>query len=179
MKSLSCVRLLATPWTAAHQAPPSMGFSRQEYWRGLPLPSPKLHIFLISDVVLSHCRISTLFFYDFNFLVKFSIFLIHLFSISEHTNHDACMLSSSVMSSSVTLWTVASQAPLCIGIPQARILVCHDTLRDLPRVRIFLTQGSTSHFLCFLLWQAGCLPLEPPGKPFLNSWLLAPRPSWS
>ena len=37
MKSLSRVWLLATPWTAAHQAPPSMGFSRQEYWSGLPL----------------------------------------------------------------------------------------------------------------------------------------------
>ena len=41
MKSLSCVRLLATPWTAAYQAPPSMGFSRQEYWSALPLPSPQ------------------------------------------------------------------------------------------------------------------------------------------
>ena len=40
MKSLSHVRLLATPWTVAHQAPPSMGFSRQEYWSGVPLPSP-------------------------------------------------------------------------------------------------------------------------------------------
>ena len=39
-KSLSRVRLLATPWTAAHQAPPSMGFSRQECWSGVPLPSP-------------------------------------------------------------------------------------------------------------------------------------------
>ena len=39
-KSLSHVRLLATPWTAVHQAPPSMGFSRQEYWSGLPFPSP-------------------------------------------------------------------------------------------------------------------------------------------
>ena len=39
-KSLSRVRLLATPWTAAYQAPPSMGFSRQEYWSGVPLPSP-------------------------------------------------------------------------------------------------------------------------------------------
>ena len=39
VKSLSRVQLLATPWTAAHQAPPSMGFSRQEYWSGLPLPS--------------------------------------------------------------------------------------------------------------------------------------------
>ena len=40
VKSLSRARLLATPWTAAYQAPPSMGFSRQEYWSGLPLPSP-------------------------------------------------------------------------------------------------------------------------------------------
>ena len=40
MKSLSRVRLFATPWTAAYQAPPSMAFSRQEYWSGVPLPSP-------------------------------------------------------------------------------------------------------------------------------------------
>ena len=40
MKSLSCVRLFATPWTVAYQGPPSMGFSRQEYWSGLPFPSP-------------------------------------------------------------------------------------------------------------------------------------------
>ena len=40
VKSLSRVRLLATPWTVAYQAPPSMGFSRQEYWNGVPLPSP-------------------------------------------------------------------------------------------------------------------------------------------
>ena len=39
VKSLSHVRLLATPWTAAYQAPPSMGFPRQEYWSGVPLPS--------------------------------------------------------------------------------------------------------------------------------------------
>ena len=38
VKSLSCVRLLATPWTAAYQAPPAMGFPRQEYWSVLPLP---------------------------------------------------------------------------------------------------------------------------------------------
>ena len=40
VKSLSRVRLFATPWTVAHQAPPSMGYSRQEYWSGLPIPSP-------------------------------------------------------------------------------------------------------------------------------------------
>ena len=38
VKSLSRVQLFATPWTAAYQAPPSMGFSRQEYWSGVPLP---------------------------------------------------------------------------------------------------------------------------------------------
>ena len=40
VKSLSHVRLLATPWTVAYQAPPSMGFYRQEFWSGVPLPSP-------------------------------------------------------------------------------------------------------------------------------------------
>ena len=40
VNSLSRIRILATPWTAAHQAPPSMGFSRQEHWSGVPLPSP-------------------------------------------------------------------------------------------------------------------------------------------
>ena len=40
VKLLSRVQLIATPWTVAYQAPPSMGFSRQEYWSGLPLPSP-------------------------------------------------------------------------------------------------------------------------------------------
>ena len=44
VKSLSRVRLLATPWTAAYQAPPSMGFSRQEYWSWVPLPSPSLYL---------------------------------------------------------------------------------------------------------------------------------------
>ena len=41
VKSLSRVRLFTTPWTAAYQAPPSMGFSRQEYWSGVPSPSPR------------------------------------------------------------------------------------------------------------------------------------------
>ena len=55
VKSLSRVRLLATPWTAAYQAPPSMGFSRQEYWSGEPLPSPRcklLHMKWINNKVL-------------------------------------------------------------------------------------------------------------------------------
>ena len=43
VKSLGRVRLLATPWTAAYQPPPPMGFSRQEYWSGVPSPSPKVY----------------------------------------------------------------------------------------------------------------------------------------
>ena len=46
VKSLSHVRPSATPWTVAHQAPPSMGFSRQEYWSGMPLSSPKGYTWL-------------------------------------------------------------------------------------------------------------------------------------
>ena len=85
VKSLSRVQLFVTPWTIAHQAPPSMGFSRQEYWRGILLQG------------------------------------------------------------------------------------------------IFPTQRSNLHLLRLLLWQAGSLPLEPPGKPKMKSevkslscvWLLA------
>ena len=57
VKSLSRVQLFATPWTAAHQAPLSMGFSRQEYWSGVPLPSPfhlfTFHLFMSFNLVES------------------------------------------------------------------------------------------------------------------------------
>ena len=46
VKSLGHVRLLVTPWTAAYQAPLPMGFSRQEYWSGVPLPSPSPQVSL-------------------------------------------------------------------------------------------------------------------------------------
>ena len=51
VKSLSRVQLLATPWTAAYQAPPSMGFSRQEYWSGVPLPSPLFHTTIYLSII--------------------------------------------------------------------------------------------------------------------------------
>ena len=57
VKSLSRVQLFATPWTAAHQAPPSMGLSRQEYWSGVPLPSPREWIkkmYTCSGILFSH-----------------------------------------------------------------------------------------------------------------------------
>ena len=56
VKSLSRVWLFTTPWTAAHQAPPSMGFSRQEYWSGVPLPSPILsHCLLVKHCLVCIC----------------------------------------------------------------------------------------------------------------------------
>ena len=56
VKLLSHVRLFATPWTAAHQAPPSMGFSRQEYWSRVPLPSPNFesYWFALEKEVAAH-----------------------------------------------------------------------------------------------------------------------------
>ena len=56
VKSLSRVRLFAAPWTVAYQAPPSMGFSRQEYWSGLPFPSPGIFPTQGSNPGLPRCR---------------------------------------------------------------------------------------------------------------------------
>ena len=50
VKSLSSVRFLVTSWTAAYQAPLSIGFSRQEYWSGLPLPSPLARIAVVKKI---------------------------------------------------------------------------------------------------------------------------------
>ena len=65
VKSLSRVWLFATPWTAAHQAPLSMGFSRQEYWNGLPLPSPsdslKWYQFILNIYIYDRCLLVTVY----------------------------------------------------------------------------------------------------------------------
>ena len=59
VNSLSHVRLLVTPWTAAYQAPPSMRFSRQEYWSGLPLPSPnsQARVWQIGNTLFFGCMV--------------------------------------------------------------------------------------------------------------------------
>ena len=63
VKSLNRIQLLATPWTAAYQAPPPMGFPRQEYWSGVPLPSPPyLWLTLFSPItVLQLCCFGSIF----------------------------------------------------------------------------------------------------------------------
>ena len=55
VKPLSRIRPLATPWTATYQAPPSMGFSRQEYWSGVPLSSPSFLLFHLNPLSCSLC----------------------------------------------------------------------------------------------------------------------------
>ena len=68
VNSLSRVRLFATPWTAAHQAPPSMGVSTQEHWSGLPWPSPTL---ILDNYFLSWLRNNF-----FIFALIFSLFVL-------------------------------------------------------------------------------------------------------
>ena len=70
-KSLSRVWLFVTPWTSAHQAPLSMGFSKQEYWSGVPLPSPKdWHVLVkLRSILVSHLYVQ---FYKTFFQLKWS-----------------------------------------------------------------------------------------------------------
>ena len=56
VKSLTCVQPSATPWTATFQAPPSMEFSRQEYWSGVPLASPHLELDILKCEVQTALR---------------------------------------------------------------------------------------------------------------------------
>ena len=69
VKLLSRVWLLATPWTAAYQAPPSMGFSRQEYWSRVPLPSPQVMASCVKYPILLPLNLITIF-----ILLNFQIF---------------------------------------------------------------------------------------------------------
>ena len=72
VKSLSRVRLSATPWTAAYQAPLSMGFSRQEYWSGWPLPSPMGFLVLL---ISSHYGFLLAIWFGISFLCYFFLIL--------------------------------------------------------------------------------------------------------
>ena len=82
VKSFSRVQLLATPWTAAYQAPPSMGFSKQEYWSRVPLPSPPKHntepnsIYTFSFSVLVYMQ-------KHIYIIAITVsFYVHLFSLN-------------------------------------------------------------------------------------------------
>ena len=85
VKLLSCVWLFATPWTAAHQAPPSMGFSRQEYWSGVPLPSLK-NCSRLANTLLSIA--ANWFFFPLSSLIW--VLLVNIVSISTLTGKHSC-----------------------------------------------------------------------------------------
>ena len=142
VKSLSRVQLFATQWTVAYQAPPSMGFSRQEYWSELPCPPPgdllDLGIKLASSMSPA---VAGGFFTTSAKIVKVKSFSrVRLF---------------------VTPWTVAYQAPQSMEFSRQEYwngLPC-------PPPGDLLDLGIELHLLHFLQWQADSLPSEPPGKP--------------
>ena len=86
VKSLSRVWPSATPWTAAYQAPPSMGFSRQEYWSGLPLPSPGKHTTVLFSLDNCHILEGLIHFLDVTFLFLCQWFLL-LHSYTNYVNY--------------------------------------------------------------------------------------------
>ena len=73
VKSLSCVRLLATPWTAAYQASPSMGFSRQEYWSGVPLTYTLRNVIFSLRIDSYHCVMILFIFVNFSLFKIFCL----------------------------------------------------------------------------------------------------------
>ena len=96
VESLSRVQLFATPWTAAHQAPPSMGFSRQEYWSGVPLPRDQTHILCIARWILYHWtarEVPEFYIYIYNFFRFLSI--INYYKILNIVPCGPCYLSFS------------------------------------------------------------------------------------
>ena len=96
LSRFSCVQFCATPWTAAHQAPPSTGFSRKEYWSGLPCPSPKCSLGIS------------------NFLKRSLVFSILLFSsISLHCSSKKAFFSPlAILWNSAFSWVYLSLSPL-------------------------------------------------------------------
>ena len=127
VKSLNHVRLFVTPWTVAHQAPPSMKFSRQEYWSGVPLPSP----------------IVQLLWKQYEYSSKFK----HRITISSFQLLSCVRLLA-------TPWTVARQGSLSftnswsllrlisieLVMPSNRLILCHPLLllpSIFPSIRVF------------------------------------------
>ena len=80
VKSLSRVRLLATPWTAAHQAPLSMGFSRQEYWSGMPIMKSLLqaHLQWCSQITFTWWQVKIYIFYKMAFVPPLMLWIVFL-----------------------------------------------------------------------------------------------------
>ena len=145
----NCVQLLATLWTIAYQAPPSMGFSRQGYWSGVPLPSPmeehKMHkIIPERNTNFAHCS-----FCNSSMLLSYKMFLVEYFAVVQSLTHVWLF---------VTPWTAACQASLpftiswsCLKfmsiesvIPSNHVILCHPLFllpSIFPSIRIFSNES--------------------------------------
>ena len=133
LSHFSHVRLFATPWTVAHQAPLSLGFSRQEYWHGLPFPPPGnlLDPGIKPMSLTSSCPDRWVFH--------------HSGHLGRSAVHVKWKWSHSVVSGRLfaASWTVAHQAPLSMGSSRQEYWSgCHCLLQG-----IFPTQGSSPGFL--------------------------------
>ena len=103
VKLLSCVQLCATPWTATYQALPSMGFSRQEYWSGVALPSP---VYMLSFIALQSKIV------NFDISAKCD-------TVRPFTHFGFVVQLLSRVRLFATSWTVARQASLSFNISQS------------------------------------------------------------
>ena len=78
VKVLSRVRLITTPWTAAYQAPLSIGFSRQEYWSGVPLPSPETYLHLCRSISPLKFHLYPSFLFHLHSIIQIEAFFLSL-----------------------------------------------------------------------------------------------------
>ena len=150
VKSFSHIQLFVTPWSVACQTPPSIGFSRQEYWNGLPfpspgdLPNPGIELGsppLQADSLTSEPPGKS--------------------GKNPYSKHDLILNHFSGVQLLVTLWTVAHELLWPWNSSGNNTGVgCHALLQE-----IFPTQGLNPCFLSTLHWQMGPLPLVLPGKP--------------
>ena len=156
MKLLSRVWLCATPWTVAHQAPPSLGFSRREHWSGLPFPPPgdipDPGIEPASPTLQADALPSD---HQGSFICWPTVLLLRVCMLSRFSHVQLC----------ATLWTVACQVSLSLGFPGKNTGVgCHAHLQgifptqgldpDLPHCRQILYQLSHKGSPSILEWVA-------------------------
>ena len=165
VKSLSRVQLLATPWTAAHQAPPSMGFSRQEYWSGVPLPSPGLILVDPSSHQLCPLKKLTPHFWAQGLLFAF-FHLPHCTGSSLLCKFFSSRGEQGLLSSHGTRTSHCGSFSCCgaRALGQVGSVVVAHGLHCPRACGIFLDQGSNP---CPLHWQADSYPLEQQGSPLL------------
>ena len=157
VKSLSRVQLVATPWTAAHQAPPPMGFSRQEYWSTVPLPSPAFpfrHVLIICSLV---SNVTTLLTVAFKKIV-ISLQYTHTFMLMHAHMYTAAAAARSLQLCPTLCNPIDSSPPgsPVPGILQARISECvaisfsnawkgKVKVKSLSRVRLVVTPWTAAH----------------------------------